>query len=58
MKKYLFCMALAMAATGSWAQDAAQIHSDFVARSAEMTAAGAKEQMGEAQLAPECRKAL
>ena len=58
MKKYLFCMALAMAATGSWAQDAAQIHSDFVARSAEMTAAGAKEQMGEAQLTPECRKAL
>ena len=58
MKKYLFCVALAMAANGTWAQSTEQIHSDFLARTAEITAAGASDQLSEQSLSPECRKAL
>ena len=58
MKRYFFCMALAMAASGAWAQDAAQVHADFTARMTEVTAAGAADQLNGEDMTPECRRAL
>ena len=58
MKKYLFTLALTMAASGTWAQTPQQIHEDFVARTAEITAAGAADPFQQAEMSAECRKAL
>ena len=58
MKKYFFSLALAMAATGAWGQSPEQIHEDFVARTAEITAAGATDQFAQTEMPAECRSAL